>query len=83
LRISRSAAVLRGLQRLVDGVLARERRAHLLAHRDADRLELGIAANCTPTYGLFGSVLSFGLARVDRLLLGSANFAAFRNSAFA
>ena len=43
----------------------------------------GIAANCTPTYGLFGKVLSFGLALSMAFFSASANFAAFRNSALA
>ena len=40
----------------------------------------GIAANWTPTYGLFGSVLSLALAESIAFFSASANFAAFRNS---
>jgi hypothetical protein len=41
------------------------------------------AANCTPKYGLFDKVLSFGLALSMAFFSASANFAAFKNSALA
>ena len=43
----------------------------------------GIAANCTPTYGDFGSVESFGLALSMAAFSAAAKTAAFWNAGLA
>src|SRR5262245_24001453 len=61
---------LRRLERLLDARAARQRRAHLLAHRDADRLELGDRCELNADVRALGQRAVVWVGAVDRLLLG-------------